>query len=156
MVRADLWSGVVFVLLGIASVVESLRLPTLSKLGVNPLSAPGITPGVLGAVLAMLGLVLLLRSLAHVGQAPKEATDWHAWRRLGLTLLLCLGFGAGLVGRVPFWAATALFVFAFVLVFGWTEPRRRSITVASAVALSAGVAFGVTWLFESIFLVRLP
>lgn len=160
MIRADLVFSIVLVALGVATVVESVRMPTLAHLGVHPMSAPGLTPGVVGVVIAALGLVLLLRSalaLARGGGAAGEAGafDRVTWARLALALALCLGYALGLVGRVPFLWATVLFVFVFVVAFGWRgADRRRLVVAAAALALAAG--FAVTLLFERVFLVRLP
>jgi putative tricarboxylic transport membrane protein len=62
-----------------------------------------------------------------------------------------------LVGRVPFWLASALFVFAFTAVFEWDkgpEGRMRRLVEAGLLGLGTGVA--VMLVFERVFLVRLP
>jgi len=79
---------------------------------------------------------------------------------VALALLLCLGFGLGLVGSgVPFWAAAFVFLFLAVLLFELPE-RRREGTVARGVGLALGVAAGgaafATLVFQELFLVRLP
>ena len=70
-----------------------------------------------------------------------------------------LVYTLGLVGWLPFWLATALFVFGFIVVFEVVlAPRAaalaRTLAWAAAVALVAGVA--VVLVFERGFLVRLP
>ena len=55
MVRADLATGLVLVALGVAVVVESLRMPRFEHLNVNPYTVPGLVPGALGAVILVLG-----------------------------------------------------------------------------------------------------
>lgn len=78
----------------------------------------------------------------------------HLGRTL-VTLGVCLGYALGLVGRVPFWLATGLFVLAFVGWFGFERARpARSVAIAAATALVTSAA--VTLLFERVFLVRLP
>jgi putative tricarboxylic transport membrane protein len=79
--------------------------------------------------------------------------------RAGAVILLVLLYTLGLVGLVPFWAATAVFVFAFVLVFEvvLASPRRalgQSIPWAAGLAIVTAAA--VTLVFERGFLVRLP
>jgi putative tricarboxylic transport membrane protein len=62
-----------------------------------------------------------------------------------------------MVGRLPFWLASAIFVFAFTAVFEWHEaPERRSrrLVEAAVIGLCTGVA--VTLVFEKLFLLRLP
>jgi hypothetical protein len=59
-----------------------------------------------------------------------------------------------LVGRLPFWLATTLFVAGFTGVFTEGQPplRRLSVAVASGLLTSLMVVL----VFERIFLVRLP
>ena len=151
--RADLYFSVVLTLLGGATVFESWRMPRLENLGIDPLTAPGVTPALIGAVLTVLGLALLVRSLANRG--GERPTPEQGWGRLLVTLVLCLAYAVGLVGWLPFWLATAIFVAVFVALFTFdrTRPLRP---LAMAVALAVVTAAAVTYLFEDIFLVRLP
>ncbi|MDQ3458982.1 MAG: hypothetical protein M3498_06750, partial [Deinococcota bacterium] len=77
-------------------------------------------------------------------------------RRTLLTLLLTLGYGAGLVGLLPYWLATFLFVFLFITVFEWPTASSRARVLALALLQAALVAGLVTFIFERLFLVRLP
>ena len=155
--RADLWFSALLTAFGIAVVVQSWRMPRLQDLGVHPMSAPGLTPGVIGAVLTGLGIALLIRSIraSIAARAPEGGADWIGSGRLLGTLLLCLVFGGVLLGRLPFGPATALFVFAFVTAFKWREGRPAR-TLAAAGGLAIAVAVAVTLLFERVFLIRLP
>jgi hypothetical protein len=49
MVKADFVTGLAFVALGIATVVESLRMPAFAEIEAEPYTAPGVVPGLLGA-----------------------------------------------------------------------------------------------------------
>ena len=62
MVKADFVTGLIFFALGVAVVVESLRMPRFEELDVNPYTAPGLVPGILGAIILMLGAVLFVRA----------------------------------------------------------------------------------------------
>ena len=76
-----------------------------------------------------------------------------------MTLGLTLAYSAGLVGLMPFWLATGLFVFAFVALLEWRQdrpPGERFRDVAFAAVYAVAVAAMVTWVFQDIFLVRLP
>ena len=110
----------------------------------------------LGGVLLLLGTVLMLRSWQRIRQqADTQAAEPLFNRRIALMLALSLAYAAGLIGRVPFWLATALFVAAFVALFAPPEqPTARRVTVS----LLAGVITSavVTFVFQQIFLVRLP
>ena len=158
--RHDLWFSALLVVLAAGVVVESWRMPRLEHLGVHPMSAPGLTPGVLGLVLLALSLALLVRSVRQrrqtsaAGDAVEPAEPGTFGRTL-VTLVLCLGYAAGLVGRVPFWLATGLFVLAFVGWFGWERdgPARSALT---AIVMAVVTSAAVTLLFERVFLVRLP
>lgn len=155
--RFDLWFSALLVVFAAGVVVESWRMPRLENLGVHPMSAPGLTPGLLGLILLGLALALLLRSVRQrrlVETAAADSEPGTAGRTL-LTLGLTLAYAIGLVGHVPFWLATGLFVFAFVSIFGWDRTRPwRSLLAALAMAVVTAIA--VTLLFERVFLVRLP
>ena len=151
--RADLYFSVVLTLVGGATVFEAWRMPRLENLGINPLTAPGVTPALVGAVLTLLGLALFARSVASRGAGP--GAPECGWGRLLVTLALCLVYAVGLVGWLPFWLATAIFVAVFVALFTFdrTRPLRP---LVMAVGLAVVTSAAVTFLFEDIFLVRLP
>ena len=158
--KADFWFSLLLSAFGIAVVAESLRMPRLENLGVHPMSAPGLTPGVLGLILALLGVTLLVRTLRAQRHQTPESSDGKAppsagWGRLAITLALCLFYAVALLGWLPFWLATGLFVFGFVLTFTWGERPSWRVALIS-VALAIGVSAAVTLLFEQVFLVRLP
>lgn len=152
--------GALWVVLGTASTVAALRMDRLEAQGVAWFGAPGLLPGLLGLIIALCGVLLVLRSLrapvAGAGDEP-EATDW---KRVALTLLLCVGFAAGLVGHgASFGLAAGLYLFAHVALLQWRERRAagqtlRGLAVAAAVAV--GGALTVPFVFETLFLVRLP
>jgi hypothetical protein len=147
--------GLGWMALGLGIVVESWRMDRLEQQQINPWTVPGLVPGLLGVVLAAFGLILALRR----GGAAEAAGPLDAWRA-GLAALLCLGFGAGLVGSgLPFWAATFVFVFLAILLFEWPDRRAAGTGLrgaASAGAIAAGTAAIVTLVFQEVFLVRLP
>lgn len=159
MARADFFSALVLVALGCGALVEALRMPRFEAIGANPFSVPGLVPGVLGAVIAALGLVLLVRSVRQGGHRPAAAAALGdaGGARLWISLALTLGYAALLVGTLPFALATALFVFGFIALFEWPESAgrrvRRLLTAAVEAALVAGA---VTYVFEEFFFVRLP
>lgn len=155
---ADLAWSVAWIAFGGAVLYGAWTMDRLEKQNINPYTAPGLVPGLLGAGLVFMGLLLMLRSL----RAPKVQRSAPAGDlgRLGIALALCLAYGLGLVGRgVPFWLATFLFVFAAIAVLQWPE-RRAAGTVARGLGVAAlcaaGTAAGVTLVFQEIFLVRLP
>jgi hypothetical protein len=160
MPRADLLTSIVLVAIGLGAAIESWRMPRLQHLGVSIYSAPGVVPFLLGLVIALLGLILLVRSLKAGGLTSSgPVTTGDGARRFVMAAVLTLAYAIVLVGWLPFWAATAIFIAGFVLVFEWQAgiggaSRLRRVTAIAAFALAAGL--GVSVLFEDIFLVRLP
>ena len=162
--RADLFGGVAWIALGIAIVTGSLMMDRLEQFGATFYTAPGLVPGVLGAAVALLGLVLLIRSVKS-GAIPGLAAPWaqsaegrSSLKRASIATALSLVYTLGLIGRVPFPIASALFVFAFIMMFDISvgAPSRiaRRATIAAITAVVTSVV--VTLVFEQIFLVRLP
>ena len=79
--------------------------------------------------------------------------------RVAAAMALILVYSLGLVGWLPFWLATAVFVTAFIVCFEYLleAPRPslgRTLAWALGVGLFAGIA--VVLVFERGFLVRLP
>lgn len=165
MAKQDFYTSLVLILLGVVVVAESLRMPRLENLGVNPYTVPGIVPGILGAIIALLGLMMLVRSSRAKTQTTDATTNVteglksESTRRLGLTLLLTLGYAAFLVGNLPFWLATLIFIFLFIALFEWQSEAtsaQKLRTLGIALLQAVLVAAAVTFVFERIFLVRLP
>lgn len=160
--RADLWSAFVWIGLGLAIAWGGFTMDRLPHLSVPFYSIPGIVPMLLGAVLAVLGAVLLLRALRAGALASAPAAPillGEHWRILVL-LPLCLFFGIFMVGRgLPFWLAAALFIAVFVFVFEYRQRRASGRLARGAiVAVLHGVITGlaVQFVFEDLFLLRLP
>ena len=159
MPRADFWTGLAFALLGLAVVWASLEMPRFADRNINPYTVPGLVPGALGAIILVLGAALLVRAALAGGWrwSGVGLAGGPGVRRLALALILCLGYAAGLVGRMPFWLATFLFVAAFVVLLEWPEGKgRRLARLAIAVVYGAAISAAVTLVFQEVFLVRLP
>ena len=159
--RYELPSGIGWIAVGAAIVYGAWTMDRLENLGINPYTAPGLVPGVLGAVIALCGALMALRALraprpraAGGGAQPPIFTA-----RVALSLMLCLGFALGLVGRgPPFWAAAALFLL-HIFLFEFVERRDHGTLgrgLLVALAVSAGTSFVITMVFQELFLVRLP
>jgi hypothetical protein len=155
--RSDLWGGAAWAGIGLLIVGESLRMDRYEAMGAVLYSMPGFVPGMLGSVVALLGLVLMLRGWRRKLREAEAGEDAERLfnRRIGITMVLSLVYAGLLIGRAPFWLATALFVTAFVASFAPEDQSRiRRITVS----LLAGVLTSavVTVVFQQVFLVRLP
>ena len=57
------------VTLGVGTVVESWRMPRLEEMNINPYTVPGLVPGIVGTVLAILGLTRSKMSPVWDGEA---------------------------------------------------------------------------------------
>lgn len=156
MPRADFLSGLTFVALGIAVVWASLEMPRFEDRNINPYTIPGLVPAALGGIILVLGAVLFLRATLAGGWRLGVRHGQGLSGRLVLSLILCLGYAAGLVSRLPFWLATFLFVTLFVVVFEWGDGGRRWLRLALAVIYGAAISAAVTLVFQELFLVRLP
>ena len=125
----------------------------LESLNINPWSAPGLMPGVLGGLMVLFGLALALRP---AGAAQPQASG--SWRRTALALVLCFVFAAGLLGRgLAFWLTSAAFMFAAIFAFRVMDeetPRWRIAASSAAIAIVAALV--ISYVFADLFLVRLP
>jgi hypothetical protein len=160
--RADFWSSLVWIALGLAILVISLQMDRLERFQASIYTAPGLVPGLLGIAIAFMGAILLLRALrggALRKDTPRRLVLRDHWRlifSLGLSLAYALVVVAS---ALPFWLLTAIYVATFVFVFQYAERRAagqvpRGIAVAVVHGLLAG--WLIQYVFEELFLVRLP
>lgn len=166
---AALWAA-----FGLVIVVASWRMDRLGHQGINPWSAPALLPGVLGLLFIALALALALRRPPATPEAPTDSLPTDSlptdslptapppalpWRTL-TAAGLCIGFAAlGLGHGLSFRWVAAAFVFTFITVFSWSRWRddaRLARGLATALVVAVGAAQAIAWLFESVFLVRLP
>lgn len=159
MSAADRATAVVFFALGIAMLVGGFTMERLEIRQIHPLSIPGLMPMLLGGALAFCAIILLFQSRSgdHGSGEIKMASG--SFTRLALTVALTLSYALILVGWLPFFWATAIFIAAFTLVFSWDgaeDQRARILTALKSVVYGGAAAFAVVTLFEKAFLVRLP
>jgi hypothetical protein len=166
LVRADLITGIVLLIFGLWVLAESYGMPRLEERRIDPWTVPGLVPGMLGIIVALLGGVLTVRSLLAGALRPRAAADAEgaaevraSLYRLLVCTALCVVYAVLLVGRIPFWLATGLFVFTFITVFEW-RPRddrwARTRRLGAAVAIAVVAALVIPYAFDQLFLVRLP
>lgn len=159
---ADLLTGIGWLVLGAAIVAGSWVMDRLPHLGATLYTVPGLVPGLLGASIGLMAMLLIVRALragalagAHVPRAD-IAEHW----RLIVTLALGLIFAIGLVGHgLPFWLAAAIFIATFVIVFQFTERRANGTLprgIAFAVFFGAVAGLAIHYGFQDVFLVRVP
>jgi hypothetical protein len=164
MMNGDRIAGVIWFVFGAAVFYGSWTMDRLASQNINPLTVPGLLPGLLGMGIMVMALVLISRrgigwAASAMGVAPAEETGTD-WKRLLASWALCVAFAGILLGRgLPFWLLAAGFVFVHVLVL---EDRhriegrsflRRSIEAA---LIATATSAAVTYLFQNLFLIRLP
>lgn len=159
--RGDFFGSLAWIAFGTAVLIASLGMDRLEAQGVNPYTAPGLVPGLLGLGMMFFGGLMLVRSLAHGGiRAPRAPAHSSSLARVATIIALCIAYAVGLVGHgVPFWLASALFVSVTITVLRyreWQEAGRlpRGLLEAAVIGLGAGGL--IAFVFEQFFLVRLP
>lgn len=166
--RSDLRDAVAWIVFGLVVLVASIRMDRLEQQNINPYTIPGLLPGLLGLAMMLLGGVLAVRSLRRGALSQPDApaaadqNERSALRRTGITILLCVGYSAVLVGHgLPFWLASAIYVTASILIYQRiaNKPAERRLTARSVIkALVIGLASSLIThiVFQEFFLVRLP
>ncbi len=158
--QGDLAGAGVFALAGAAILAASWRMDRLTDRGIEPWSVPGLMPGVAGALMLLLALVLGWQALRAPAAAEAEPAAPGALRRTAAALLLCVLFAGITLGHgTPFVVEGAVFIFVFTTLFSWAEWRADGRIVRGlmqTLAVAVGASAFISWLFESVFLVRLP
>lgn len=159
---ADLLAGSAWLALAVAIVIAAWRMDRLERLAATIHTAPGLVPGMLGVAIGLMSLILIGRSLragAYAGASLPQVNLADHWRLI-VALTFGLFFSIFLVGRgLPFWLAAAIYIAVMVFVFQFPERRRdgellRGAAIAVAYGAIAGTA--IHYLFQDLFLVRLP
>ncbi len=134
----DFWSGLMFLAFAAASLVTAQGY----SMGRGGRMGPGYFPTLLGGVLALLGIILIVRSLAFHG----EAVERIQWRPLVVLTACVILFGLTIqsLGLV-----IALSVTTFVAAFAGRDARWKE-----AVLLSAGLTLLAVLIF--VVALRLP
>ena len=163
--RRDLQGGVVWTAFGCLVVTLSWQMDRMTQQGATLHTAPGLWPGIVGTLLALLGGALVLRSWRRARRigwdaAEGDDTNYAALSSFALATAMFFVYALLLVGRgLPFWLGTALFVSTFVFLFQYAKRKSdggiaRGVTVA--LACGGLTALLVTLVFEQLFYVRLP
>jgi hypothetical protein len=162
--RSDFIASIAWMVLGAAIAVMSYNMDRLENQDVPPYAVPGLLPFFLGLAFIFFGGLMLIRSWqrgalargAHLAPGMTAAER----KRFLLVLALCLAFAILLVGHgLPFWLAATVFVSATILVLQWQQRKAAGQLLrgfAISVVIGLGAGFGVTLVFQYIFLVTLP
>ncbi len=161
---ADLVTGVILFALAVALIYGAWTMDRLEIRQIHPLTAPGLLPGLLGVALALCSALLIAgavraRRRAAAAGAEGEAAGDGSPGNLAVATGLCLAYALVLVGWLPFWLATSLFVAAFIAVFEWPDAesgRARLVNLLWAAGIGLGAGLAISYAFSELFLVRLP
>ncbi|MCK5204190.1 MAG: tripartite tricarboxylate transporter TctB family protein [Desulfobacterales bacterium] len=166
MPKADFVVSILLMGFGVWVVIHSLQMPRFKELGADPMSVPGIVPGILGTVIFILSLVVFIRSLARRGyrlglnrQTLKNFFQETSSQRMLLTIFICIGYGIFMVGSMNYYPATFIFVLVFIILFQFrasqdVSARGKMLLFAVLQALLAAGIVGAV--FRYLFLVDLP
>lgn len=164
--RTDLITAAILLAFGLGIIALALRMPTFVSTGGSAFTAPGIVPGFHATVIALLAIVLAVRSILRGALKPGggkpagfEGLPGISLKRLFIAAGLGVVFAVVLVGLLPFWLAAALFIAAFTSIFEWDSAapaalRLRRLVTAAILGLCVGGA--IHYMFQEVFLVRLP
>ena len=166
MTRKDFLTSIVLIVFSITIVVMSYTMPRLERRGIDPLSAPGVVPGMIGMVLLCLALILFFRSIKNGGYRffptsghPEKPVHQGAVTRVSITLLLSLVYAIGFLGRLNYSLSTGIFIFSFICLFEIQpgKPFREQKKVFLFALVQAVVASAlITLVFQNLFLIDLP
>jgi hypothetical protein len=134
----DFWSGLMFLAFAAVSLVAAQGY----SMGRGGRMGPGYFPTLLGAVLALLGVILVVRSFALRG----EAVERIQWRPLVVLTACVLLFGLTIQ---PLGLVIALSATTFICAFAGRDARLKE-----AAWLSAGLTLLAVLIF--VFALRLP
>lgn len=120
----DFWSGVIFVIFGLAAVIigRDYSMGTAGRMG------PAYFPTILGALLALIGSAGVVRSMVKSG----EGLGRFAVREIALVLVATVLFGLLIRG-----AGLAIAVVVLVMISGYASTKFK---VAPFLAVALGLA----------------
>ena len=122
-------------------------------------------PGFLGLFLTIAGLFIFIRSIRRGGYklsiSSGQMTGWLGSamvKRTAIPIAITMAYAILLFPNVPFWLATPLFIFVFVVAteamkYGRLPDPVRLLT-ALVLAIVAGLV--INYVFQDLFFVRLP
>jgi hypothetical protein len=164
--RADFKDAAGWIALGVATLIGSIRMDRLQSQHINPLTIPGLLPGLLGLAMMTLGIVLGVRSWQRGALREAEPDPGPLARaqrkRVAIAIGLCVGFAVVLVGHgLPFWLASSIYTTISILIYRRISPdpdeRRIGLrAIAQALVIGVGASVVIWLVFEQLFLVRLP
>lgn len=127
----DVWSGVLFLAVGLAAVFMARNYP----MGTATAMGPSYFPTVLGVLLALIGLAVVVRALLR----PGEALERFGWKEVAIVQVAVILFGALVSG-----AGLLPAVMVLTLVSAYASTRFKwipSLLLAFGLAAFSGLVF---------------
>ena len=166
MPKADFVVSILLMCFGLWVIIHSLQMPRFKEVDANPLSVPGIVPGLLGIVIFILSLVVFRRSLTRKGyrlglnrHTLKTFFQDTSLQRMLLTILICIVYGIYMIGSMNYYLATFIFVLVFLILFQFLDSEGATawIKLLMLSVLQAALVSGIVGaVFRYLFLVDLP
>ena len=166
--RTDLRGAFAWIAVGAIIVFASWRMDRFEQQGAQFYSAPGLWPGVIGLLIALLGGFLAWRSVRRARAASWDAAEHDdtvlaPTSHFVLASAMFFAYALLLVGHgLPFWLGTSLFVAVYVYLFRrfarMSGERTGSNRGDLVLAVITGVATAgiVSVVFQELFYVNLP
>jgi len=159
---ADRITAVVLFALGVAMLAGGYTMDRLEIRQIHPASIPGLVPMILGATMMICAISLFVGASRRVHEntaADEGAGGGESWGRLAIVAGLSTFYALVLIGRLPFFVSTAIYVGVFIVCFTWPArgtaiQKLRSVGFALIFALAMAGAISALFLYG--FLVRLP
>jgi hypothetical protein len=142
--QKDFWSGLMFIAVGggFAIGAQNYTVGTSARMG------PGYFPMLVGILLAVLGAIILFKSLTVETPDGDKIGKW-AWRPLFFVIAANLAFGALLVG-IPSWGiphmgmVVAIIAMTYIAALGGDEFNFKEVTIL-AIILAVGSYVAFVW-----------
>lgn len=159
---ADRVTAAVFFVLGAAMLYGGYTMDRLEVRQIHPASFPGLVPIVLGGALMLCALLLFIGALKKSGKDEFEANpvlNGESWKSFFAAAAWSIVYALGLVGKMPFFVATFIYIAVFIAYFSWpkeSDKTKRIRTIIFAVLFALAISVAISSLFRYGFLVRLP
>lgn len=157
---ADRVTAIVLFALGVAMLGGGFTMDRLEIRHIHPASIPGLVPMILGLGLMICAALLFLNARHKAVEAGQDSEiSSQSWRSFLIAAALSVFYALALVGRAPFFLATAGYITVFLILFSWPEQpdrNKRIRLLIFAVIFGGVIAGGISVLFRYGFLVRLP
>jgi hypothetical protein len=129
MARADFFSALIFFIIGTYFVVEGINMPGAGGF-IEAGGEPGRAPVLIGSALAILGFILLIRSIRQEGHKrvvgdDSSPTKGPSSKRAWFVTIWCITYAIGMLGGgwfdfgTSYKFATAVFIFVFIVGSEW-------------------------------------